>query len=86
MNSHHVHIKISEFFKTSDPLLVNKVEVFIAETTEEVWVLGGPHVVHGDPDGDAGVAHNADDLSDVNLLGLRPESPKPLAHWEPDKI
>ena len=39
---HHINIKVSKFFEATNPLSVNEVELFVAESAEEVRILRNP--------------------------------------------
>merc|ERR1712079_675508 len=58
-DSHHVNIKITELSETPNSLSVHKIIMFVAKGAEEEWILRHPGVVHGDPDGHAGLADHA---------------------------
>ena len=68
--SNHIDIKVAELVVAAHSLLVNIVEVLVAESTEEGGVVGDPDVVLAHPDGNAG-------LADVAVAGhLRSHRPQ----------
>ena len=54
--SDYIDIKVAELIVAAHSLLVNIVEVLVAESTEEGGVVGDPDVVFAHPDSNAGLA------------------------------
>ena len=54
--SDHIDIKVAELIVAAHALLVDIVEVLVAESAEEGGVVGDPDVVFAHPDSNAGLA------------------------------